>query len=901
MAVELESRYNHSDTETKWYSRWEQSNIFSPDFDPEAHFDETFSIVIPPPNVTGQLHVGHALDMTIQDVLIRAARKRGKRTLWLPGTDHAGIATQSRVEKTLLEEEGVTKYDVGRDKFVERVWEWKQHYGGLITSQMRKLGLSVDWSRERFTMDEGLSRAVRKVFVDLYHEGLVYRDTRLINWDPVTHTVLSDLEVEHEENFKSELWSFAYPLKEGGEIVVATTRPETMLGDTAIAVHPEDPRYKKLIGKTVKHPLLDREIPIIGDAILVDPEFGTGAVKVTPAHDPNDFDVGKRHDLEFISIFDEKAAINENGGEFQGLDRFDARKAIKKAIGDLGLDRGAKEHMMAIGRSQRSGAIVEAMISTQWFIKIKPLAEPAIKAVETGEIRIIPSQWENTYFNWMREIRDWCISRQLWWGHRIPAFHCKTCGHITVSIEDPDVCESCRSDDIEQDPDVLDTWFSSGLWPFSTMGWPEKTDDLRHYYPTSVLVTGFDILFFWVARMIMFGLHFMKERPFKDVYIHGLMRDEKGRKISKSLGNNIDPVDVINNYGADAYRFFLMATLTEGKDSTYSESRLKGYQNFANKVWNSSRFVLMNLPDDFVPKFDPKSTDLEAEDHWILLQLNRAITEMEQTLDSYRFHITTETIYTFVWNFYCDWYIELIKPRLYGKAGEASCEAARQTAFYVLSAMLDLLNPFMPFITEEINSHLKTFRKSGKKNDSDDMKQSIVVSPWPTVVKLSKKSIEQAEGLSLLQEVIGAIRTIRAEAGIAPDKKVKVIVRSDSKPLAGFIAAKEISILRLAQAESIEVAKSHKSGKYDSMEPFSGGEVYLPLEGLLDIEKEKQRLSDDANKLSQKIDGIRKKLSNEQFVNNAPADVVEKEKQKIAEMEEKHAALQKALKRFAGG
>jgi valyl-tRNA synthetase len=643
---------------------------------------------------------------------------------------------------------------------------------------------------------------------------------------------------------------------------------------------------------------VDREIPIIGDAILVDPEFGTGAVKVTPAHDPNDFEVGKRHNLEFITIFDESAAVNERGGEaFRGMDRFEARKAVKRAIADLGLDHGTKEHLMAVGRSQRSGAIVEPMISTQWFVKIAPLAGPAIEAVENGKIRFVPKQWANTYFSWMREIRDWCISRQLWWGHQIPAFHCRTCGHITVSIDDATVCESCQSEDIERDPDVLDTWFSSGLWPFSTLGWPEHTHDLKTYYPTTVLVTASDIIFFWVARMIMMGLHVMKEVPFADVYIHGLMRDEKGRKISKSLGNNIDPVEVIETYGADAYRFFLMSTLTEGKDSTYSESRLKGYQNFANKVWNSSRFVLMNLPDGFRPAFDPASPHLEAEDRWILLRLNETIDEMERTIGEYRFHLTADAIYSFIWNLYCDWYVELIKPRLYGKTGEASAESARQTAFYVLDAMLGLLNPFMPFITEELNSHLNRIRTGRSDVPPDEM---MIVRPWPQQIALSEEAKRAAEGLTLLQEIIGATRTIRAEAGIAPDKKVRIVVRSASETLKRVLAEKEVSVLRLAQAESITIDASYKSGKFDSMEPFSQGEVLLPLEGVLDIDKERARLSQDAAKIEEKIAGIQKKLENPSFVQNAPTDVVEKEREKIAEMGEKLDAIRSALRRFGG-
>ncbi|HNJ35271.1 MAG TPA: valine--tRNA ligase, partial [Leptospiraceae bacterium] len=728
----LSTRYEPASIESRWYEVWEESGVFRPESTGKG---EPYCIVIPPPNVTGQLHVGHALNHSIQDVLIRHARKKGKRTLWVPGTDHAGIATQAVVEK-LLKKEGTDRFQLGREKFVKRVWEWKDKFGNIITKQMRTLGLSVDWERERFTMDDGLSRAVREMFVELYKKKLIYRDTRMIMWDPVARTVLSDIEVEYEDNYPGELYSFAYKLSQGdGEIVVATTRPETMLGDTAIAVHPEDPRFKKLIGKTVKHPFLDREIVIIADSILVDMEFGTGAVKVTPAHDMNDYETGKRHNLESITIFDEAGRINSKGGSFVGLDRFEARKQIKAQLKERGLERGVKEHKMAIGKSQRSGAIVEPMVSTQWFVSTKPLAKKAIEVVEKGKIRFYPENYANLYNSWMKEIRDWCISRQLWWGHRIPAYHCEDCGHITASVDPPKACEKCKKKNLIQDPDVLDTWFSSGLWPFSTLGWPAKTKDLATFYPTSVLVTSYDIIFFWVARMVMLGLFTMKKIPFHHVYIHGLMRDERGIKISKSLGNNIDPADVIANYGLDAYRFFLMATLSEGKDSTYSETRLKGYQAFANKVWNSSRFVIMNLPEDFAPvdlaaivfakpsrdakkstkKSPQKQTlELEQEDWWILSRLAETLTAMDKNISEYKLHLATENVYTFIWSDFCDWYIEFTKPRMFGKKGEESANAARQTAFYVLDAMLGMLNPFMPYITEEIHSYLETFRGKSK-------------------------------------------------------------------------------------------------------------------------------------------------------------------------------------------
>lgn len=923
MTAELPSRYSHKETEARWQELWEKYGAFSPEFASRTGILQTgdpYCIVIPPPNVTGQLHVGHALNNTIQDVLIRTARKMGRPTLWVPGVDHAGIATQARVEKELKEKEGLTRHELGREEFLKRVWDWKHHYGNVITKQIRRLGFSVDWSRERFTMDEGLSRAVRKVFVDLYKEGLIYRDTRMVNWDPEARTVLSDLEVEYEDGYKGELWSFAYPLTDGsGEIVVATTRPETLLGDTAIAVHPDDVRYKHLIGKTCKLPFVNREVPIIADSILVNPEFGTGAVKVTPAHDPNDFEVGKRHNLQFITIFDASARINENGGEFAGLDRYEARKAIKAKIAELGLERGSKENIMSIGRSQRSGVVVEPMISTQWFVRVRPLAEKAIEAVETGRIRFVPEQWKNLFYSWMRDIRDWCISRQLWWGHQIPAWHCADCGHITVSMEDVTACEHCQSDNITQDEDVLDTWFSSGLWPFSTLGWPESTRDLRTWYPNTVLVTAYDIIFFWVARMIMLGLHFMKDVPFRDVYIHGLMRDEKGRKISKSLGNNIDPIDVVNEFGADAYRFFLMATLTEGKDSTYSEGRLRGYQNFANKVWNSSRFVFMNLPAGFRPVAGTKALtalSLETEDLWILKQLNHLLETLNRTIGNYKFHIATEELYAFIWNQFCDWYIELIKPRLYQYEKEMtpSKEAALQTAFYVLRCILNVLHPFMPHITEEISAIQKQYldneRQNGKAGPSvpkidhqsgeeDNTPRFLMWEPWPEAVSLSQSQLTEASVLEVLQEVITKARLIRAEAGLAPDRKIRIIIKTTSAELERVIQVKEKAILRLAQAESIEVTKSHNAGRFESMEAFSEGEVFVPLEGLLDVAKEKDRLSREIAKISQLAEGARKKLSNAQFMESAPADVIEKEKQKLEEAEEKLNSLKRGMERLA--
>ncbi len=888
--MELQPRYDHRGVEDRWYRAWEDGGLFRPEAGTPR--GKPYSIVIPPPNITGRLHVGHALNHTIQDVLIRAARKRGRRALWIPGTDHAGIATQSRVERNLLEE-GVTRHDLGRERFLEKVWEWKEMSGGQITGQMRRLGVSVDWSREQFTMSPELTRAVARVFVQLYNEGLIYRGERIINWSPKLATALANDEVEYEERDGS-LWRVRYPLSDNsGHIVVATTRPETMLGDTAVAVHPEDERYSAWIGKTVRLPLMEREIPIVGDP-AIDREFGTGAVKVTPAHDPNDFDIGKRHGLPSVLIMDEHARINENGGSYAGLDRYEARKRIVADLDAQGLLDGIEKYRHAVGLCYRSGQPIEPILSKQWFVRVRPLADRAIEAVRSGEITFFPRRWENLYFDWLERIQDWCISRQLWWGHRIPVYTCESCDHEFAAEKHPDACPKCAGTSLAQDPDVLDTWFSSALWPFSTLGWPAKTPELKLYYPTSVLVTAFDIIFFWVARMVMLGLHFMKAPPFHHVYMHGLMRDEKGRKISKSLGNNIDPLDEVEEFGADAYRFFLMATLSEGKDSIYSRSRLKGYQNFANKIWNSARFVLMNLPDDFRPVPDLTKLPLETEDNWILGRLGETISAMEESIDSYRFHHTTEEVYSFVWNNYCDWYIELVKPRMFGKATAESAEAARQVAYSVLRAMLGLLHPFMPFVTEELYSHLAAFE-----GDRTGRESHLITAAWPKVPKLGKAAQKAAQGLELLQEVVTRTRAIRAEAGIAPDRKVRVIIKSAARELRSVVEAKQAALLRLSQAEEIVVDPHYEAARTDAVEAFSQGEVFLPLEGILDIEKERERLEGERSKLVAQMDGSRKKLGSASFRENAPPDVVEKEESKLADLEARLTSITGALKRFA--
>ena len=887
--MELQPRYTHKDIEDKWYKTWEESGVFRPEA--AAAEGEAFSIVIPPPNITGKLHVGHALNHTIQDVLTRAARKRGRRALWIPGTDHAGIATQSRVERNLLEE-GVTRHDIGREKFLERVWEWKGTSGGLITAQMRRLGLSVDWSREQFTMSTELSRAVVRAFTELYNEGLIYRGERIINWSPPLATALANDEVSYEER-DGHLWYFRYPLSDGtGQLIVATTRPETMLGDSGVAVHPADERYASFIGKAVRLPLMNREIPVVGDE-AIDREFGTGVVKVTPAHDPTDFEIGQRHNLESILVMDDHARINANGGPYSGLDRYEARRQIVADLEALGLVEKIENYRHSVGLCYRTGQPIEPILSKQWFVKVRPLADRAIEAVRNGDITFFPKRWENLYFDWLERIQDWCISRQLWWGHRIPVYTCDACDHEFASEEAPKKCPQCPSAKLTQDPDVLDTWFSSALWPFSTLGWPQDTPDLKDFYPTTVLVTAFDIIFFWVARMVMFGLHFTKAPPFRHVYMHGLMRDDQGRKISKSLGNNIDPLHEVDEFGADAYRFFLMATLSEGKDSIYSRDRLKGYQGFANKIWNSARFVLMNLPDDFTEVADIRKLKLEEEDWWILSRLNQTIEAMEGSIDTYRFHHTTEEVYSFVWNNYCDWYIELVKPRMFGKSEPESVEAARQVAYHVLKAMLGLLNPFMPFITEELYSHIARFAAR-----AGDRSELLILLPWPEKTVLSPAGQDAAVGLELLQEVIGRVRVIRAEAGIAPDRKVRIVIKTARDDLARIVRSREAALLRLSQADEIRVQDSYAPGKHDAVQSFSAGEVYLPLEGLLDVTKERARLSAEEKKLHKQIEVTRKKVENPSFRENAPADVIQKEIAKLADMQTKLQSTTGALQRL---
>ena len=869
---ELPKNYDVHASQEKYYTWWESEGFFGAD--PEAP-GEPYCIVIPPPNVTGSLHMGHALDNTLQDILIRYKRMDGFNTVWIPGTDHAGIATQWVVER-MLREEGLSRHDLGREAFLERVWAWKEESGSTITRQLRALGVSCDWSRERFTMDDGLSKAVRHVFVKLYKEGLIYRDTRLINWDPIGQTVLSDLEVEHEENFKGEIWSFAYPLADGsGEIVVATTRPETMLGDTAVAVHPEDERYKHLIGKSIRHPLVDREFPIIADSILVDPEFGTGAVKVTPAHDPNDYEVGKRHDLPFITMLDKSACVNAEGGRFEGMDRYVARKAVKEAMGELGFDRGTEDHMMSVGRSQRSGAIVEPMVSTQWFVRMKPLAEPAIAAVEEGRTRFVPAQWENTYFAWMREIRDWCISRQLWWGHQIPVWYCDDCGALTVTEEEPDCCSSCSSKSIRQDEDVLDTWFSSALWPFSTLGWPDETAALNKWYPTSVLVTGFDIIFFWVARMMFSGIHNMGEEPFSDVFIHGLVRDANGDKMSKTKGNVVDPLDTIEAYGCDAFRFTLAQYATQGRDISWDENRVEVSARFVNKIWQATRFALMGLEG-----YDPKAeVELGPYDHWIRARAGQATERVRSALDGYRFNEAATEIHAFFWGELCDWYLEFSKKAIYGE-GPAKA-GAQQTLVEVFSAITRLMHPIMPFLSEEI-WHLLPEEVRAES-------QTVMMAPYPKVSDFPKDD-QILEDVAFLQECIVAIRRLRADMDLSPKVELQVLVTGDKAEL---LPPHSGALAHLAGISAVSVLSGDRP-EASATTVVHGAELVIPLVGVVDLDAERARLDKEISKVSKDVHDLERRLGNAGFVAKAPEHVVNGFREKLEAAQVKKAQLEQA-------
>jgi valyl-tRNA synthetase len=891
MAEPLSPQYDPRETEPALYAWWESRGYFHADDESDK---PPYSIVIPPPNVTGSLHMGHALTVTIQDVLIRWRRMQGYNAMWLPGTDHAGIATQMIVEKELRRTEGLSRHDLGREEFLRRIWDWKEKYGNRINEQLKVMGSSLDWERERFTMDDGLSRAVREVFVRLYEQGLIYRAARLINWCPQDRTALSDLEVEHEEGAKTELWHFAYRLSDDtGEIVVATTRPETMLGDTAVAVHPDDERYRGLIGKTVRHPILDREIPIIGDAILVDPEFGTGAVKITPAHDFNDFEVGKRHDLPMINILHPDGTLTAEAGPFAGMDRFEARKAVKARIAELGLDRGGKEHVLALGRCQRCNTVVEPFLSQQWFVKIEPLARPAIEAVERGDTVFVPESWTNTYMAWMRDIHDWCISRQLWWGHQIPAWYAPD-GTVFVARDLDDARARARSHfghDVEltQDEDVLDTWFSSALWPFSTLGWPEKTRALKTFYPASVMETGFDIIFFWVARMMMMGIHFMEEVPFKTVFLHAMVRDEKGEKMSKTKGNVIDPLDVTEQYGADALRFTLTAMTAQGRDIKLSLERVAGYQAFANKIWNLARFALMHLEGYERSSPDEHPEALELADRWILSRLSRATVEVTDHLEKFRFNEAANAVYGFVWGEVADWYAELVKPRLYGDAGAASRAAAQATLVEVLDGSLRLLHPMMPFVTEAIWQRLP--RAAAEV-------ESLMIAAWPSAWPRREDAAAE-QRVASLQELVSTVRNLRAEYEIAPGKRITLRVAGEPADLRAVLETSRRALLDLARVEVLDFG-----GPQDEVGATavlrSGAELFIPLADVIDLDRERGRLRKEIERLDAQSRATEAKLGNEKFTARAPADVVEREREKLQSYTEQRAKLASKLEALQG-
>ena len=867
---ELPKTYDPKAVEDKLYSFWNDSGFFHAEVNPKK---KPYTIVIPPPNVTGQLHMGHAFDETLQDILIRTKRMQGYEALWMPGTDHAGIATQIKVEENLRKEEGKTRYDLGREEFLKRVWDWKHKFGNRIISQLKKLGSSCDWERERFTMDEGCSKAVREVFVNLYNKGLIYKGHRIINWCPHCATALSDAEVEYETQ-PGKLWHIRYPLADGsGDLVVATTRPETFMGDTGVAVNPNDERYKHLIGKTCILPIMNREIPIFGDE-YVDMEFGTGCVKVTPCHDPNDFEMGQRHNLEQILVFNEDATVNANGGKYEGMDRYECRKAVVKDLEEGGYLVKIEDHEHNVGTCYRCGTTVEPMTSAQWFVKMAPLAKPAMDVVNEGKTRFVPDRFSKTYLRWMENVHDWCISRQLWWGHRIPAFYCDDCGEMTVSKTDVHTCPKCGGTHIRQEEDVLDTWFSSALWPFSTLGWPDKTKELDYFYPTSTLVTGYDIIFFWVARMIFSGVEHMGETPFKTVYIHGLVRDAQGRKMSKSLGNGVDPLEVIDQYGADALRFTLATGNSPGNDMRFSDERVQASRNFCNKIWNASRFIQMNLTID-KDKAVQLPADLALEDKWIVSKFNTLVADVTRNIDQYELGLAASKLNDFIWENFCDWYIEIAKTRL-----QTGDENVQKVLCYVLSGAMQLLHPFMPFITETIWQALP---HEGP---------SVMVSSWPEYDEKLNFSVEEAQMESLM-DAVRAIRNRRAEMNVPPSKKAKVLILTEKKDTfsagAGFFP-------KLAYASEIELIDAVPADAAKMASVVTGdAQIYMPMGDLIDFEAERARLGKEKSKVEADIDFVMKKLNNPKFVDKAPEKVVAAEREKADKLREHLAKLEESI------
>ena len=878
MARELPKVYEPQQVESQIYDMWQKGGYFHAERNAEK---KPFTIVMPPPNVTGQLHMGHAMDATLQDTLIRFKRMQGYNALWLPGVDHAGIATQIKVEEE-LRKEGLTRYDLGREKFLERVWDWKYKYGNRIVEQQKKLGASCDWDRARFTMDEGCSKAVREVFVSLYEKGLIYKGSRIINWCPHCVTALSDAEVEYVDK-PGHLWHIRYPLADGnGEVVVATTRPETMLGDTGVCVNPNDERYKDIVGKKVILPLVNKEIPVVADD-YAEMEFGTGCVKMTPAHDPNDFEVGLRHNLEVIRVLDDNGKVNELGGKYEGMDRYDARKAIVADLEAGGYLVKVEDYSHNVGTCYRCHKDVEPIISAQWFVKMKPLAEEAIRVVKDGETKFVPERFSKTYLNWMENVRDWCISRQLWWGHQIPAWTCGECGHITVSREDACKCEQCGSTNIERDPDVLDTWFSSALWPFETLGWPEKTEDLQYFYPTDVLVTGYDIIFFWVARMIFSGCEHTGKSPFHTVLIHGLVRDNQGRKMSKSLGNGIDPLEMIDKYGCDALRMNMVIGNSPGNDMRFYVERCEAMRNFANKLWNASRYVLMNLGEDAKNEL-PGLDELEIADKWVLSKLNTLIAEVTENLEKYELGVAIQKVYDFIWDTYCDWYIELTKARLYSEDAQRK-QTALSVLVYVLDQTLRLLHPFMPFITEEIWQSLP---HEG---------EALIVAQWPQYREVLAFKAEESHMESVMN-AIRAIRNRRSEMNVPPSKKAALFILT-SKPQV-FLEG-EGFIQRLAYADSVTMLEREPEN-LDGMVTCATADakLYIPMGQLVDVAKELERIVKELEKARKNLSGLEAKLSNEKFVSRAPEAVVNAEREKaqkardlIASLEQSEAAMKK--------
>ena len=872
MRKELPKVYDPREVEPHIYQMWMDNGCFKADADPKK---KPFSIVMPPPNVTGQLHMGHAMDSTLQDILTRFKRMQGYSALWLPGTDHAGIATQIKVEERLREEEHLTRYDLGREKFLERVWAWKEKYGNRIVEQQKKMGASCDWSRSRFTMDEGCSQAVREAFCELYDKGLIYKGSRIINWCPHCLTALSDAEVEYTDK-PGHLWHIRYPLADGsGDIVVATTRPETMMGDTGVAVNPEDEHFKHLIGKTCILPIMNREIPIVGDDYC-EIGFGTGAVKMTPAHDPNDFEVGLRHNLEVIRVINDDGTINENGGKYNGMDRYECRKAIVKDLEEQGYLVKTEPYSHNVGTCYRCHNDVEPLISAQWFVKMEPLAKEAIRVVKDGTIKFVPERFTKTYTNWMENVHDWCISRQLWWGHQIPAWYCDECGHINVSRQDPTRCEKCGCTHLTREEDVLDTWFSSALWPFSTLGWPNKdSEDLRYWYPTSVLVTGYDIIFFWVARMIFSGMEQMKQEPFKTVFIHGLVRDDKGRKMSKSLGNGIDPLEMADKFGADALRFNLITGNSPGNDMRFFVEKCEAMRNFANKIWNASRYVMMNLTIDHVQLPE----QLELEDKWVLSKLNTLIREVTDNMEAYELGVASAKIYDFIWDTYCDWYIELTKARLYGEDEEAKL-AAQNVLCYVLLRVLELLHPFMPFITEEIWQALP--------HEGD----FLIRAQWPEYQERFAFTQEE-NAMEAVKDAISAVRARRSEMNVPPSKKAKVLILTEKKDTfsagAGFFP-------KLAYASEIELIDAVPADAAKMASVVTGdAQIYMPMGDLIDFEAERARLGKEKSKVEADIDFVMKKLNNPKFVDKAPEKVVAAEREKAEKLREHLAKLEESI------